>query len=130
MSAIKQLLHQQQNDQMSAVLNQTKSEFLVDALIERLNDEWKVNCIESGRSVYHQLEVQVGRKYIKIVQYMMVGGERQRGNSVWMFVENATGACYKPASWKAPAQGIRYYIDQLVEYPHICDAYGSFLYMR
>ena len=45
MSLIKQHLHQQQRDQMSAILNQTKSEFLVDSLMERLNNEWKVNSI-------------------------------------------------------------------------------------
>ena len=32
-------------------LTQTKSEFLVDSLIEVLNDRWKVDSIESGRHV-------------------------------------------------------------------------------
>lgn len=111
-------------------LTQTKSEFLVDSLIEVLNDRWKVDSIESGRHVYHQLETEVGRKYIKIVQYMVVGGVRERGNSVWMFVDKNDGAVYKPASWKAPAKGIRFWIEQLADNPEICDPYGSFLYVR
>ena len=115
---------------MSAVLNQTKAEFLVDSLIERLNDQWKVNSIESGHNTYYQVEAEFGRKYIKLMSYMVSHGERQRGRSAYMFVENATGACYKPASVKAPAKGIRFYIDQLVDQPQMCDQYGGFLYIR
>ena len=110
-------------------ITQTKPQFLTEALIEVLNNEWKVNSIESGRHVYHQLEYEVGRKYIKIVQYLVVGGVRERGNSVWMFVDKNSGECYKPASWKAPAKGVRYLITQLADNPHICDPYGSFLYL-
>lgn len=110
-------------------LTQTKSEFLVDSLIEVLNDRWKVDSIESGRHVYHQLETEVGRKYIKIVQYLVVGGVRERGNSVWMFVNNKTGECLKPASWRGPAKGVRFMIDFLANNCHVCDPYGSFLYL-
>ena len=39
-------------------ITQTKPEFLTEALIEVLNNEWKVNGIESGRSVYTQLEIE------------------------------------------------------------------------
>ena len=41
------------------IVTQTKPEFLTEALIEVLNNEWKVNAIESGRSLYHQLEIEV-----------------------------------------------------------------------
>ena len=47
-------------------ITQTKPQFLTEALIEVLNNEWKVNGIESGRSVYNQLEMEIGRKYIKV----------------------------------------------------------------
>jgi hypothetical protein len=47
-------------------ITSTKPQFLTESLIEVLNNEWKVNAIESGRHVYHQLEHEVGRKYIKI----------------------------------------------------------------
>ena len=111
-------------------LTQTKAEFLTDALIEQVNDRIKVDSIESGHSCYYQLEAQPGRKYIKVVSYMTHDGERERGNSSFMFVDKETGACYKPASWKSPAKGIRFYIEQLVDNPEIVDPYGSFLYLR
>ena len=56
-------------------ITETKPQFLTEALIEVLNNEWKVNGIESGRSVYTQLEIEVGRKYIKVWSYLMSGGE-------------------------------------------------------
>ena len=54
-------------------ITQTKPQFLTEALIEVLNNEWKVNGIESGRSVYNQLEMEIGRKYIKVWDYLVVG---------------------------------------------------------
>jgi len=106
-----------------------KAEYLTECLIEVLNNQWKVDSIESGRSVYTQLEYEVGRKYIKVWSYLVSGGERLNGNSCWMFVDKNSGECYKPASYKAPAKGVRYLITQLADNPHICDAYGSFLYL-
>ena len=110
-------------------ITETKPQFLTETLIEVLNNEWKVNGIESGRSVYTQLEIEVGRKYIKVWSYLMSEGERTNGRSCWMFVDKNTGECYKPASYKAPAKHVRYLITQLADNPHICDAYGSFLYL-
>ena len=114
----------------STMITQTKGEFLSDCLVETLNDFWKVNALESCRSVYTQLEVEVGRKYVKIWSYLIGAEGRLNGRSCWMFVDKNTGACYKPASYKAPAVGIRYQIEDLIESPTICDPYGSFLYMK
>ena len=108
---------------------QYKAEYLTECLIEVLNNQWKVDSIESGRSVYTQLEYEVGRKYIKVWSYLVSSGERLNGRSCWMFVDKNTGEVYKPASYKAPAKGVRYLITQLADNPHICDAYGSFLYL-
>ena len=47
-----------------------------------------------------------------------------------MFIDKESGACYKPASFKAPAKGIRFQIEQLVDQFEIVDPYGSFLYVR
>ena len=44
-------------------------------------------------------------------------------------VDKKTGEVFKPASYKAPAKGVRYLITQLADNPHICDPYGSFLYL-
>ena len=111
---------------------QYKAEYLTECLLETLNNEWKVNAIESSRSVYTQLEYEVGRKYIKVWSYLVLadGDERRRGRSVWMFIDKNSGECYKPASVNGPAKGIRFYISQLADNPHICDPYGSFLYVR
>lgn len=110
-------------------ITQTRPQFLTEALIEVLNNEWKVNAIESGRSVYTQLEYEVGRKYIKVWSYLVGDEGTIRGRSCWMFVDKNTGECYKPASVNGPAKGVRYLITQLADNPHICDAYGSFLYL-
>ena len=110
-----------------------KATYLTEALIEVLNNEWKVNSIESGRSVYSQLEYEVGRKYIKVWSYLKDGNfddARIKGRSCFMFIDKETGACYKPASFKAPAKGIRFQIEQLVDQPEVVDPYGSFLYVR
>ena len=111
------------------IATQTKPEFLTEALIEVCNNEWKVNSIESGRSVYTQLEMEVGRKYIKVWSYLKNVDERLNGRSCFMFVDKNSGEVYKPASYKAPAKGVRYLITQLADNPHICDPYGSFLYL-
>ena len=107
-----------------------KAEYLTECLLEVLNNEWKVNAIESNRSVYHQLEMEVGRKYIKVWETLNRNGVKDTARSCWMFVDKNDGACYKPASYKAPAKGIRFWIDQLADQPEICDPYGSFLYVR
>ena len=110
-------------------VTQTKPEFLTEALIEVCNNEWKVNAIESGHSVYTQLEYEVGRKYIKVWSYLVNSGERLYGRSCFMFIDKYSGAVYKPASYKAPAKGIRFWINQLADNPDLCDPYGSFLYI-
>jgi len=110
-------------------ITQTKPQFLTEALIEVCNNQWKVDALESGHSVYTQLEYEVGRKYIKVWSYLVNNGEKLYGRSCFMFVDKNTGEVYKPASYKAPAKGVRYLITQLADNPHICDPYGSFLYL-
>ena len=122
---------EQLKDELSVLSTMTKSKphFLTEALVEVCNNEWKVNSIESGHSVYTQLEVTEGQKYLKVWSYLVGDDGRLNGRSCWMFVDKNTGECYKPASYKAPAKGVRYLITQLADNPHICDAYGSFLYL-
>ena len=108
---------------------QTRVQFLTEALVEVLNNQWKVDAIESGHSVYTQLEIEEGRKYIKIWSYLVGPEGRLYGRSCWMFVDKNSGECYKPASYKAPAKGVRYLITQLADNPETCDPYGSFLYL-
>jgi hypothetical protein len=111
-------------------ITQTKAEFLTESLIEVLNNDWKVLAIENGRNFYEYLTMEVGRKYIKVWQSKCYDGVVREGRSCFMFVDKETGACYKPASHKAPAKGIRFFIESLVDSPEVVDQYGSFLYRR
>ena len=115
---------------MAFVAPQYRSEYITECLVEVLNNREKVNALESSRTTYTNFEYEVGRKYIKVWSYLITDGERLRGRSCYMFVEKETGYVYKPASYKAPAKGIRFQIDQLADNPDICDPYGSFLYVR
>lgn len=77
----------------------------------------------SGFSVF---SVSVGRKYYKIV-------EKFNGvsNSVHAFVDKVTGDVYKPASWNAPAKGIRYnLVNDFDTVAKRADIFGSYLYSR
>lgn len=73
-----------------------------------------------------KLFLTAGNKYYKVISSNLKGEQR----SVFMFVDKNNGGVYKPASWKAPAKGVRYTLQQLVENPTICDKFGSFLYSR
>ena len=115
---------------MTSIALQHKNEYLTECLLEVLNNRFKVDAIESGHSVYTQLEYEVGRKYIKVWSYLVNNGERLYGRSCFTFVDKNDGAVYKPASHKAPAKGIRFSISGLIDHPDICDQFGSFLYKR
>ena len=111
-------------------ITQSKTEYLTECFLEVVNNEWKVNAIESGRSSYSKLEYSVGKKYIKLNQFRIHSDNSFSNNGVFMFIDKESGACYKPASFKAPAKGIRFFLESLVENPEIVDHYGSFLYVR
>ena len=111
---------------------QTKTEFLTEALIEQVNNLQKVTSIENNRNFYSVLTYDVAKKYIKVWQSDCYDGvvREDRSRRCFMFIDKETGAVYKPASYKAPAKGIRFYLESLVENPEIVDPYGSFLYIR
>ena len=123
---------EQLKDELSVVATMTKSktEFQTECLLEVVNNEWKVAAIDSCNSTYNKLEYSVGKKYIKVNQFRVHADNSFSNNGVFMFIDKESGACYKPASHKAPAKGIRFWIEQLVMYPEMVDPYGSFLYVR
>ena len=71
-----------------------------------------------------RFSVELGRKYWKIVQNQ--GG-------VHAFIDKKTGQVYKPASWKSPAQHVRYDL-RIINERNLCfaraDWAGGYLYMR
>ena len=115
---------------MAFVAPQYKTEYLTECLLEQVNDRFKVDAIESGRSFYPRLTYKVAKKYIKVHQGRVNSDGSFETEGVFMFIDKETGACYKPASFKAPAKGIRFFLETLVENPEVVDPYGSFLYVR
>ncbi len=71
-----------------------------------------------------RFSIESGRKYWKIVQNQ--GG-------VHAFIDKKTGQVYKPASWKSPAQHVRYDL-RIINERNQCfaraDWAGGYLYMR
>ena len=115
---------------MTFTAPQYKAEYQTECLLEVLNNQWKVLAVENGRDFHQYLTMEAGRKYIKVWQSKCYDGVVREGRSCFMFVDKETGAWYKPASHKAPAKGIRFYIESLLETPEVVDQYGSFLYRR
>ena len=111
-------------------LNLSKTEFQTQGLLEVVNNEWKVAAIDSCNSTYNKLEYSVGKKYIKVNQFRVHADNSFSNNGVFMFIDKETGACYKPASFKAAAKGIRIQIEQLDDKTEIVNNYGSFLDVR
>ena len=109
---------------------QTKTEFLTEALLEQVNERFKVDAIESGHVHSYKLSYDVAKKYIKVWRYDVYNGLIREGRSIFMFIDKETGAVYKPASYKVPAKGIRFFIESLADSPEVVDPYGSFLYRR
>lgn len=70
---------------------------LCDALLD--NFKSRNNGKDSGYKFY----IEEGRKYLKVI--METGGNSR---SVHAFVDKKTGEVYKPASFKAPAKGVRF----------------------
>ena len=107
---------------------QFKAEYLTECLLEVVNNQWKLDITKFES--YSKLEYSVGKKYIKVKNIRMHRHDLTTDNGVFMFIDKETGACYKPASFRAPAKGIRFFLESLVENPEIVDHYGSFLYVR
>ena len=88
--------------------------------------EKQIEKIRNGES--YKFIMETGRKYHKIVM-ITDGGNR----SVHAFVDKKTGEVYKPASYKAPAKGVRYNLliikeREWVLNPANCDWSGGYLY--
>ena len=124
------IIKESKENHSMTTITQSKTEYLTECFLEVVSNRWKVNAIESGHSSYSKLEYSVGKKYIKVNQFRVHADNSFSNNGVFMFIDKETGACYKPASHKAPAKGIRFYIDFLTDHPEIVDPYGSFLYVR
>ena len=91
-----------------------------EELVTRLQEDYDSNNYTSDR---YKFEIQTGRKYHKI----------HDGNGVHAFIDKNTGEVYKPASYKAPAQHVRYDLRRIKDRARCyenADWAGSYLYLR
>ena len=95
-----------------------------EELVRYLQDDYDSESYDPGGR--YKFTIQTGRKYHKIIDHPEHGG-------VHAFVDKNTGQVYKPASYKAPAKGVRYDL-RSIKSRHQCysnaDWAGSYLYLR
>ena len=93
--------------------------------IARLNEKGAESQI-NGKA-YCTFAAQTGQKYIKIIQRVM----SNTGGGVHAFITIENGDLFKPASYNAPAKGIRGNIITGWEaLENKIDIHGSYLYRR
>ena len=110
-----ELLYQRSIPEM--VLDWTKE------LVTRLQEDYD----SKYTSDRYKFEIQTGRKYHKI--WHVDNGSR----SCHAFIDKKTGEVYKPASYKAPAKGVRFNLLIIKEREYLlnpanCDWAGGYLY--
>ena len=91
----------------------------------------RIEAIKSGEDLY-EFVIETGRKYHKIIM-VVPNGDRPASRSVHAFVDKKTGEVYKPASFKAPAKGVRFDLRVITEREDVlenCDWAGCYLYQR
>ena len=93
-----------------------------EELVTRLQADYDSKKYTSDR---YKFNIQTGRKYHKI--------HNGPAGGVHAFVDKNTGEVYKPASYKAPAKGVRYDLRRIKQ-RHECfsnaDWAGGYLYLR
>lgn len=94
---------------------------LINRWISILNDKDSKENSRLNITSEKRFSFTEGKKYVKIT----------REHSVHAFVDKTTGDVYKPASWAAPAKGVRFNINNDIErILEVCDVYGGYLYRR
>ena len=96
-----------------------------------LDENYQLSYPNSHSNI--EFKMQLGRKYWKILQHNIDADGIHFSESVHAFVDKNTGEVYKPASYKAPAKGVRYDL-RSIHQRHECfsnaDWSGSYLYLR
>ena len=100
---------------------------LVQAYLQVLRDNTLKSYEASGfTQTPPTYDAQPGLKYTKIV--VTHGAMSNFQESIHSFVDEE-GNVYKAASWRAPAKGVRYSLEQDMEILKVrVDPYGSYLY--
>ena len=95
-----------------------------EELVRYLQDDYDGESYDPGGR--YKFTIQTGRKYHKIIDHPEHGG-------VHAFVDKNTGQVYKPASYKAPAQHVRYDLRNITDRERCfanADWSGGYLYLR
>lgn len=90
-----------------------------------------LNAASNETGGYYQFSVTEGRRYYKVVQCSpsLQDETKFENPSVHAFVDKDTLNVYKPASWNAPAKGVRYHLPTDLDVLRgKVDPYGSYLY--
>ena len=91
-------------------------------LVDALEADYNKSYPNSSDPV--KFETKIGRKYIKI---------NQNHGGVHAFIDKNTGEVYTPASWRGPAEHVRYDL-RIIREREEClaraDWAGGYLYMR
>lgn len=102
-----------------------------EAVTDMLNAKFGQPDAHGRRQIY---TVERGRRYDKIVHASQWGDREPSGRGVYMFVDRESGAFLKAASWRAPAQGVRYQpsdgTDAARAIMDHADQFGGWLYAR
>ena len=97
-----------------------------DLIQDYLDILHSLNCPLTETVVY-KFNAVPGRKFTKII-VTSYDAVRVINQSIHAFVETATGYVYKPASYKAPAKGVRYTLEDMDTIRDRADALGAYLY--
>ena len=98
----------------------------------------EIEATENGTANLMRFRMEFGRKYIKIIQQdydTFRDRNEYKDGGVHAFINRKTGEVYKPASWKSPANHVRYDLRlikdrEYVLNPQNCGWAGGYLYMR
>ena len=87
----------------------------LDKLVTRYMKGLENSFNSRGLSLVRGWVAEPGNRYIKISSGYLEDGELT-SRSVDAFIDKATGDVYKPASWKAPAKGVRFNLFKDIDY--------------
>ena len=93
---------------------------LCDALLDNFKSR------NNGGTSDYKFYIEEGRKYHKLIMETGAGSR-----SIHAFVDKKTGEVYKPASFKAPAKGVRYDLRLIEDREYLlenADWAGGYLY--
>ena len=97
-----------------------------------------MESLNNGTANLMKFRMEFGRKYIKIIQQdydTFQDRNEYRDGSVHAFIDRNTGEVYKPASWKSPANIVRYDLRLISDRAKLHDPEftgwaGGYLYLR